>query len=236
MADRVDALIAELDTLKVPAKAEFFPKFFKNGKGEYDEGDVFIGVTVPNQRLVAKKYSDLSADELHILLESQVHEHRLTALFILVKQMERAKGELEESFAQFYLQHKDRVNNWDLVDSSAQVMLGKYLLKRDRSLLYELAHSKDLWDKRKAIIATQYFIRKGEFEDTLKISEILLQDHHDLIHKAVGWMLREVGNKKIELEEAFLQKHYKNMPRTMLRYAIEKFPEARRQAYLTGTI
>lgn len=219
-----------------PQKAQYYPKFFKSEPGEYAEGDKFIGVTVPDQRKVAKRFYQASLETLKILLESGIHEHRLTALLILVGQMELADRDEEERLALFYLAHKNRVNNWDLVDTSAANILGKYLFHRDRSLLYDLARSEILWDKRIAIISTLYFIRQGQYEDTLKISKILLHDSHDLIHKAVGWMLREVGKKNTNVEMMFLKKHYKTMPRTMLRYAIERFPEEIRKQYLTGHI
>jgi 3-methyladenine DNA glycosylase AlkD len=233
---RLDELKNNLKESAIAEKAAFFPRFFKSGPGEYGEGDMFIGVTVPLQRKIAKTYKDLSLEELSELINDDIHEYRSTALFILTARMAKADEMEEETLAHFYLDHKDRVNNWDLVDCSAHLILGKFLYNRDRDLLYYLAHSEDLWDKRKAIIATMYYIKKGQFEDTLKISEVLLHDKHDLIHKAVGWMLRVVGDMDPEVEEGFLKKHYKTMPRTMLRYAIEKFPEEKRKAYLTGSI
>jgi 3-methyladenine DNA glycosylase AlkD len=232
----VDEVKAALQSVARAEKAEFFPSFFKSGKGEYAEGDKFIGVTVPDQRKIAKKFKDLSLEDISILLKSDIHEHRLTALFILVGLMAKAKGDAEEIFATFYLDHKEYVNNWDLVDSSAPHILGKYLFTKDTNILYDLAKSESLWDRRIAMISTQYFNRKEKFDDTLKIAAILLHDEHDLIHKAVGWMLREVGDHEPILEEAFLMKHYKTMPRTMLRYAIEKFPEGKRKRYLAGIV
>lgn len=220
-------------------KANFFPRFFKTGPGEYGEGDSFIGITVPDQRKVAKKfYKHISLKELAIILKEKVHEYRLTALIMLVLKYEKSKDENEkEEIVSTYLDNLDGVNNWDLVDSSAGYILGAYLYaKADKSILYRFAESNDLWKQRIAIISTSYFIRKNEFEDTLKIAGILLNHKHDLIHKAVGWMLREVGNRDRETELCFLKEHYKLMPRTMLRYSIEKFEPELRQKFLKNLI
>ncbi|MFC1598057.1 DNA alkylation repair protein [Patescibacteria group bacterium] len=206
--------------------------FFKTGKGEYGEGDKFLGITVPLQRKVAKKYRDLPLVEVEKLLQSPIHEHRLTALFILVDQFNKADEAGKARIYKLYLKNTKYINNWDLVDSSAHFIVGGYLLDRPRDVLYKMARSRDLWKKRIAVLATFMFIREDDFKDALRISEILLQDEHDLIHKAVGWMLREVGNRDQATEEKFLKKHHKKMPRTMLRYAIEKFDEKKRQAYL----
>lgn len=242
------AVQSDLQTFVNPEKAAFFPRFFKTAKGQYGEGDVFIGITVPNQRIVAKKYVDLlTLEDLEQLLHSKIHEYRLTALLILVMkfggiskkaalQKNLSAHATQKQIVDFYIANLDWVNNWDLVDSSAGQILGKYLLDKDRSLLYELAHSKHLWRERVAIIATQAFIREKQFEDTFKIAEILIQHKHDLIHKAVGWMLREIGKLDQIAEEKFLKIHYKTMPRTMLRYAIEKFDKTHREAYLKGSI
>lgn len=235
--DKIKEIKEELDKYIDKEKAEFLPKFFKSCPGGYGEGDLFIGVSVPNQRKVAKKFKDLSLEEIQILLNEDIHEYRLTALFILVHKYEKAKSdEDKQQIVDFYIKNIDRVNNWDLVDSTAYKILGPYLIDKDKSLLYEFANSGHLWKQRVAIIATKYFISKGMYEDTLKISEILLHHQHDLIHKAVGWMLREVGNKDKEVEKEFLNKHYKKMPRTMLRYAIEKFENEERKEYLEGKI
>lgn len=223
-------IIKELRILSNPKKALFFPKFFKTGKGDYGEGDQFLGVKVPEQRKIAKKYwKETEQKDLETLISSPYHEVRLTSLFILVSKYEKSKTVLEKKqWVDFYLSNRKYVNNWDLVDSSAPKILGSWLYDKDRALLYDLVNSGNLWDQRIAIMSTFYFIRKGDFEDTLKISEILLSHKHDLIHKAVGWMLREVGKRDYDTEFDFLEKHHKNMPRTMLRYAIEKFdPEAR---------
>lgn len=222
---------SDLKSFATPARAKSSAWFFKTGKGQYGEGDKFIGVTVPDQRIVAKKYIDLPFKEIEKLLISPIHEHRLTALFILVGAYKKAKKEVYD----FYLKHTKYINNWDLVDSSASLIVGEWLLNKERSVLYTLAKSKNIWDRRIAIIATGAFIKNGEFADTLKIAQILLKDSHDLIHKAVGWMLREVGKRDEKAEEAFLKKHYKCMPRTMLRYAIERFPESKRHEYLAKT-
>ncbi|MBT0812573.1 DNA alkylation repair protein [Litoribacter ruber] len=221
-----------------PEKAEFLPKYFKAVPGGYGEGDRFIGVKVPFQRKVAQKhYRDLFLDELEALLTQEVHEYRLTALFMLVLKFEKAKSaEDRKTLLDFYLDHLDFVNNWDLVDSSAPKILGAYLYDQDKSLLYDFAQSGQLWKQRTAIISTQYFIKKGHFDDTLQLADLLLDHPHDLIHKAVGWMLREVGEKDFDTAYTFLEKCYKQMPRTMLRYTIEKFEPEIRMGFLKGLI
>jgi 3-methyladenine DNA glycosylase AlkD len=210
--------------------------FFKAGPGEYAEGDRFIGVTVPEQRKIAKAYGDLSLPQIRLLLKSTFHEYRLTALLILVNRFERADETNREACVAFYLDHLDYVNNWDLVDSSAYKLLGHWLEQRDRKVLLDLADSQDLWRQRVSMIATYWFIKSGDYVDALKLAKRLMSHEHDLIHKAVGWMLREIGNKDRAIEEQFLKKHYQKMPRTMLRYAIEKFPESKRKAYLEGRV
>ena len=224
----------ELRALADPARAAHAPRFFKAGPGEYAEGDRFLGVTVPNQRRLAKKHRELPLRSVRSLLRHPIHECRLTALLILVLRFERADESERERLVAFYLDHLDWVNHWDLVDTSAHKILGPWLESRDRTVLYDLADSGRLWRQRVAIIATAHFIHQGDFADTLAIAERLLHHSHDLIHKAVGWMLREVGNRDRAVEEAFLAKHYRYMPRTMLRYAIEKFEPERREAYLSG--
>ena len=221
---------------KNPTQAINLQRFFKTGKGEYGEGDIFYGIKVPVQRTIAKQFKDLSLDAVKSLILSKVHEERLIAAFILVDQFNRGDEKKKKNILNFYLKNRKGINNWDLVDLSAPKIIGAYLIDKEKDLLYKFARSKDLWEKRIAIISTQTFIRKYSFEDTLKISKILLNDKHDLIHKAVGWMLREVGNRDLQTEDEFLKKHYKLMPRTMLRYAIEKFPELKRKAYLKGII
>jgi len=217
-------------------KAKIYLRFFKTSKGEYGEGDEFLGIKVPESRKVAKQFKDLSLSEIQELLNSQVHEERLIGLFILVEQYRKGDEEKKNAIYNFYLKNTKRVNNWDLVDLSAEKIIGAYLMDKDKKVLFKLARSKSLWEKRIAIMSTFQFIKNGMFETTLEISDILLKEEHDLIHKAVGWMLREIGNRNLVVEELYLKKHYKTMPRTMLRYAIEKFPENKRQAYLKGSV
>lgn len=227
------ALLAHVE----PGRAKASAWFFKTGPGQYGEGDQFIGVRVPKQHLVAKSHGNISLPATALLLASPIHEHRLTGALILVRQYERAEDEaIRSSIATFYLAHLDRINNWDIVDSSAPQIVGGHLFpKKDRlSTLRRMATSKNLWERRVAVLATQYFIREGEFDDTLALAELLLSDTHDLMHKAVGWMLREVGKKDEKVLRQFLDKHASVMPRTMLRYAIEKFSKADRQHYLAA--
>ncbi|MCH8021901.1 DNA alkylation repair protein [candidate division KSB1 bacterium] len=227
---------AHMQELSNPKIAEHSLRFFKTGPGEYGEGDVFLGIRVPVTRKVARKFRELPLEQVLKLLKSKFHEERLLALFMLVALFKKGDEEQQKKIYEGYLSHTDFINNWDLVDSSAHQIVGGYLFERDRKRLYQLAKSKSLWERRISMIATYTFIKKDDFEDTLKLSEILLTDEEDLMHKAVGWMLREVGKKDIEVEERFLRKHYKKMPRTMLRYAIEKFEEEKRQGYLKGEI
>ena len=224
----------ELQSLSDPKKAKVMQRFFKTGPGEYGEGDVFLGVTVPNSRQVAKKFGLLSLDDVKTLLYSDVHEERLAALLILVQKYASA-FEGGEEIVRFYLDNIKQVNNWDLVDVSAPSMIGEYLMNRERNLLFKLARSRNVWERRVAVVATLHFIRNNDFHDTLKIVEVLLADSHDLIHKAAGWMLREVGKRDLAAEEVFLDKHYSVMPRTMLRYAIEKFSEKKKRHYMKIT-
>jgi len=217
-------------------QAEILQRFFKTGIGEYGEGDIFLGVKVPDIRRVAKEGRDLSLVEIKELLYSKIHEERLLALLILVGQFESSTEDKRKGIYNFYLKNTRQINNWDLVDLSAPKIVGAYLIDKSPRILYELAESNSIWEKRVAIIATYTFIKNNKFDNTMLISNILLNDKHDLIHKAVGWMLREVGKKSLLTEERFLKKHYKNMPRTMLRYAIEKFSESKRQGYLKGKI
>lgn len=228
-------LLKDFQELKNPKQAELLSKFFKTGKGEYGEGDEFLGIKVPDQRkLVGKYYKGLSLADTQKLIKSKMHEHRLTGLLILVKKYMSASAQDKQIIYELYLSNTKNINNWDLVDLSARDIVGNYLLDKDKTMLYKLANSKNLWEKRIAIISTYEFIRHNKFEDTLEIAKILINDKHDLIHKAVGWMLREVGNRNKNLEEKFLKKHCTKMPRTMLRYAIEKFNEKKRQYYLTA--
>lgn len=228
------AIQKELRAKRNENQAANLQRFFKTGKGEYGEGDIFLGLKVPETRRIAKRHKDLSPTELQTLINSEFHEERLAALVILRHQYEKATD--KKPYVDFYLSNRRFINNWDLVDLSVHYILGDHLADKDRSQLYKFAKSRNLWERRMAIIATAAFINKNQFQDTLQISEILLKDKHDLIHKAVGWMLREVGKRNQATEEEFLKKHYKKMPRTMLRYAIEKFPEELRQAYLKGEV
>jgi 3-methyladenine DNA glycosylase AlkD len=225
-----------------PIKAKLLQRFFKTGFGEYGEGDKFLGIVVPIQRKISKEFKDISLEEIQELLDSSYHEKRLIGLLILIenykKTLKDKDFEKQKLIFDFYLDNarKNHINNWDLVDLSAPNIVGDYLINKDRNILYELAKSKNLWEKRISIISTFAFIRKNEFDDCLKISEILLNDSHDLIQKAVGWMLREIGKKDKKILEDFLKLNYKKMPRTMLRYSIEKFPEEKRKQYLKGEI
>jgi 3-methyladenine DNA glycosylase AlkD len=212
-------------------KAIILQRFFKTGKGDYGEGDVFLGVNVPEQRRIAKKYVELSLNETLKLLKSKIHEHRLTALLILVYKYNKEK-DLQKDIFDLYVNNTKYINNWDLVDVTAPHIIGKHLITRSRNILYDFAVSNDLWKKRISIITTLAFIKNDDYEDTLNISKILINDKHDLIHKAVGWMLREVGKRNQNVEEKFLKKYYKNMPRTMLRYSIEKFSDQKKKFYM----
>lgn len=213
-------------------KAKASAWFFKTGPGQYGEQDQFLGITVPEQRKIARQFADLPLDQLKLLLLSPLHECRLTALFILVSQFRRGEKRVKREIVSFYLKNRERVNNWDLVDSSAQYILGEYLLDKNRKALYKLARSKSLWDRRIAIIATAAFISQYDYDETLELAELLLHDGEDLIHKATGWMLREVGKKDEAILRRFLDTNAATMPRTMLRYAIEKLPQVDRKAYL----
>lgn len=222
----------ELKALGSFQKAKDSSWFFKTGAGQYGAGDIFFGNTVPEQRKISKEYQDLSLSQIQILLNDQYHECRLTALLILVLQFERGNSEIKKKIFNFYLKNYKYINNWDLVDISAPRIVGYYLLNNPRPILFQLAKSDNLWKKRIAIVSTLNFIRNNEFNDTIKIAKILLNDKHDLIHKAVGWMLREVGKRDQKLLEFFLNQHSGQMPRTMLRYAIERFNEKKRKFYL----
>jgi len=226
----------DLKKLSNPKKAKTHQRFFKTGPGEYGEGDIFIGLTVSEQRKVAKKYKDLSLKELQKLITSKIHEHRLVSLLILRIQYEKGDSGLQNRLVKFYLKNKKHINNWDLVDLSASYILGNYLLNKNtnasKKVLYKLAKSNSLWNKRIAIISTHAFIRAGKFSDTKKLAKILLNDSHDLIHKAVGWMLREMGKKDESELLKFLDEHTTKMPRTMLRYSLERLPEKKRKYYM----
>lgn len=222
----------ELETYSTPEKRDFLPYFFKTGKGQYGEGDKFIGVVVPDTRKLAKKYKELPYEELKKLLNSEWHECRLCALLILVERFKKASEADRTEMIDFYLSHSHRINNWDLVDLSAKETLGEYLLDKDRAILYELAESELLWDQRIAVIATFTFIRRGDLKDIFALSEKLLHHKHDLMQKAIGWMLREAGKRDKDALCNFLDKYHKEMPRTMLRYSIEKFTPEERAHYM----
>jgi len=228
-----------LSDLSIPEKAEFFPRFFKTGKGEYGEGDVFIGVTVPDQRSIAKEfYNKISLEELSELLSSKIHEHRLTALLMLVYKFEKTKDKIQQKeIIDFYLKHTKHINNWDLVDTSCYKILGRYCFEnQDSKILEKLSDSGDMWEKRMAIVGTMFHIKKREFELTKTFALKNLKHPHDLMHKANGWLLREMGKMNESELLNFLDLHYKEMPRTCLRYAIEKLDEELRQDYLKGRI
>lgn len=230
----IQKITKDLKKLANPEKIKILSSFFKTGPGEYGEGDVFIGVTVPNQRKIAKKYQKLGKKNILELLKSSVHEYRLTALIILVNQFEKADISEQNEIYKLYLKNTQYINNWDLVDTTTPKIVGAYLLKhkKERKILYSLVKSKNIWERRIAVLACFAFIKNNDFKDILKISKILLEDKHDLIHKAVGWMLREMGKKNIKELRNFLDKNSKIMPRTMLRYSIEKLDKKERREYM----
>lgn len=225
-------VISTLKRLADPERAAHSQRFFKTGKGQYGEGDRFLGIRVPEQRKVANQFRHLSLEELACLIHNPYHEIRLTTLIILVERFKRANQTERKEIVDLYLANTQTINNWDLVDTSAPYILGEYFFSQPRTVLDELVHSRSLWERRMAIMASFYFIRQHDFSDTLKWSEQLLNDKEDLIHKAEGWMLREIGNRDKDTLYRFLDKFSQEIPRTMLRYAIEKLPKKRRQAYL----
>lgn len=229
---KLNILIYELKRNSNKEKAKVYQKFFKTGKGEYGEGDQFLGLTVPQAREISKKYfNKLNFDDIQKLLRNKIHEYRLSALLILRFQYEKTDEKTKQKIVDFYLKNTKYINNWDLVDLSCYYILGNWLMNRKKDILYKLAKSKNLWERRIAIVSTLAFIRNNQFQDTLKISKILLKDKHDLIHKAVGWMLREVGKRDKELLKKFLNQNYQKMPRVMLRYAVEKFKKEEKEKY-----
>ncbi|OGD54403.1 DNA alkylation repair protein [Candidatus Beckwithbacteria bacterium RBG_13_35_6] len=225
----------ELKNFGNPSKAKIFQRFFKTGKGEYGEGDIFLGLTVPQQRKIAKKFNHLSLKQLQKLLSSKIHEYRSTALFVLIDKYKKSDTVGQREIFNFYLTNSRFINNWDLVDISAPKIIGDYIFKHPKKTqtLYKLARSNNLWQKRIAILSTFAFIKNNKLEETLRISKILINDEHDLIHKACGWMLREVGKKDEKVLLKFLNQYSHKIPRTMLRYAIEKFDEKKRKFYLS---
>jgi len=232
----LQAIHTKLQLLADPQRAQVLRRFFKTGPGEYAEGDLFAGIRVPELRKLSKEYQVLDLCQALELLHSPIHEARLLALFILAQAYLKADASLQERIYSSYLGNTRFINNWDLVDASAEHIVGRHLRHGSRAPLHALAASSILWERRIAIMSTFHFIKQGDFSETLHIAGMLLNDPEDLIHKAVGWMLREVGKRDRSSEERFLKAHYKLMPRTMLRYAIEKFPEDLRQRYLKGKI
>jgi 3-methyladenine DNA glycosylase AlkD len=226
----------QLRQLANPELAQFLQRFFKTGPGEYAAGDQFLGIKVPGLRRVVKHHRQMPLEEIECLLQSPWHEERLAALLILVQVYSKAAEPVRKNVYDLYLRHTRFINNWDLVDASAGQIVGAHLFTKSRKPLYRLVRSKQLWERRIAVIATGIFIREHDFTETLRLVELLLGDREDLIHKAAGWMLREVGKRDLKTEEAFLTQHYRSMPRTMLRYAIERFPQAQRVRYLRGEI
>jgi len=216
-------ITSELQALSNAEKRKIFPRFFKAGKGEYGEGDRFLGVTVPNIRAISKQYKNISLNEIRELIQSEWHEVRLCALLIMVEKSKKKDETLRQQLFDLYLSQTDRINNWDLVDLSCRFIVGEYLLDRSRDILYQLAQSPLLWDNRIAIVSTYAFIRKGQLEDTYALGDLMMYHPHDLMHKAIGWMLREAGKRDSERLYDYVMSHRADMPRTMLRYAIEKF-------------
>jgi 3-methyladenine DNA glycosylase AlkD len=227
----------EIRSYSNPAKAKLLMRFFKTGKGEYAEGDVFLGIMVPEQRIIAKKFTHIGTSDVLTLLHSKYHEERLIALLILIHRFENGDEKTKKKIFSLYLANTKHVNNWDLVDLSAHKIVGEYLFQKGKGIAFlkKLAKSGDLWERRIAVLATFQYIKYNSFKESLEIAEMLLHDTHDLIHKSVGWMLREIGKRNRSILEEFLQKHAKEMPRTMLRYAIERFPEEERKKYLKST-
>lgn len=235
----IDKLKKDVRKLTNSKKAIIYQRFFKTGKGEYGYGDKFLGLTVPQSRTIAIKYKDLEFVDIKKLLQSKIHEEKLIALLILVHNFsilaasDVASEDKQKEIFEFYLKHTKYINNWDLVDLSAYKIVGQYLLDKSKDILFKLARSKNIWERRISIVATYQFIKDGRYQETLKISEMLLKDGHDLIHKAVGWMLREVGKQcSQEVLEKFLKEHYQKMPRTMLRYAIERFSKEKQKIFM----
>lgn len=227
-----DTIVSDLKRLANKNKAKIMSGFFKTKKGEYGEGDIFLGITVPDQRRIAKRYKESSFDDVKKLLANKIHEYRLTGLLILVEKFNESDDLQRKDIIDLYLGNIKCVNNWDLVDLSADKILGAYLQDKDKSILKKMAVSKNMWERRIAIVSTFAFIKQKRLDDTLKILKLLISDKEDLIHKAVGWMLREVGKRDKEKEISFLKKHYAKMPRTMLRYSIERFSESEKKFFM----
>ena len=234
--DKLNKIKQRLSSFASAKDAEFLQGYFKTDKGGYGAGDVFIGVRVPQTRKVAREFCDTTLSVILKLLKSKIHEHRLLAVIMLVERFKWVDETQQQAIYEAYLAHTRYINNWDIVDVSAPKIIGAWLFTRNRRVLTQLAKSSSLWERRIAVMATLYFINKNQFDDTLKLATILLHDNEDLIHKAVGWMLREIGKRDRCAEELFLKLHYRDMPRTMLRYAIEKFPDVLRKKYLEGRV
>ncbi len=226
-------LITEIQEHANTEKAKIYQRFFKTGKGDYGEGDIFLGLTMPKQREIAKKYSEISLSNIQKLLNSKIHEHRMSAGIILVNKYKKADENKKQDIFNFYIKNAKKFNNWDLVDVTCTHVVGNFLLDKNRQTLYNLAKSKNLWEKRISIVSTYEFIKNKDFGDAIKIFEILLKDKHDLIHKAIGWMLREIGKKDKEILVDFIKTNYNQLPRTTLRYSIERFSEEERKRWLT---
>lgn len=233
MKNNITKIKTEIKEKQNKEKAKLLSRYFKTGKGEYAEGDIFVGLMVPQSRLIAKEFFDISLSEVEELLHSKIHEERLIALFILVHQFQKADEKKKKIIFDLYLHSTKCINNWDLVDLSSHKIVGEYLLDKNTKILHTLSKSKNIWERRIAIISTFAFIRKGKFKESFQLAELLLHDTHDLIHKAVGWMLREIGKKDTVPLEIFLEEHASHMPRTMLRYAIEKMPASQRTYFLS---
>jgi len=232
----IDEIQSQLAYLSNNEDGFFLQRFFKTGPGQYGEGDLFRGIRVPVLRRLSKTYQEIPLEQAERLLHSAYHEDRSLALLIFVRKYARSDKTGQATIYNIYMRNTRFINNWDLVDSSAEHIVGAYLIDKSQKPLDQLARSRSIWERRIAILSTFHFVRRGKFDTTLRIAERLLTDKEDLIHKAVGWMLREIGNRDLKKEEAFLKTHYREMPRTMLRYAIEKFPENKRQRYLKGTV
>lgn len=235
MRELANKIKLEISKYEDPNKAVFLQRFFKTGKGQYAEGDIFIGVNMPTIRQIAKKFNDANLIDIEQLLESPIHEHRMCGLVIMVNQAKKAKDTTKKELYNLYLKRTDRINNWDLVDISCRDIVGGYLLDKSKKTLYKLAESDNLWERRIAIVSTWYFISHHQLDETFKISKMLLNDEQDLIHKAVGWMLREAGKKDEKALKDFLNRYANKLPRTTLRYSLEKLPYLEKQYYMQLT-
>ncbi len=233
--NKADEISAQLRALSSPETAIILQRFFKTGPGQYGEGDIFLGIKVPPLRALAKRHREADLASITTLLASKYHEERMLALLLLMQFYQHANEEGKQSAFDLYLSNTQHINNWDLVDVSAPHIVGRHLEQKPHAVLLQLAASQSLWERRIAIISTFHFIRQNDFADTLRIAEMLLDDDHDLIHKAMGWMLREIGKREQNIEEEFLKKHYQRLPRTALRYAIERFEPSLREQYLKRT-